>query len=57
MEKDELEAAGTFAETTRVPEGSSIVDLKWHLKWKGDEHGMIDKAKAGLLAKGYSQVE
>ena len=34
-----------------------IVESKWLLKWKGDEHGMIDRAEARLVARGYSQVE
>ena len=27
------------------------------MKWKGDEHGIVDRVKARLVAKGYSQVE
>ena len=27
------------------------------MKWKADEHGMIDRAKARFVAKGYSHVE
>ena len=27
------------------------------MKGKGDEHGMVDRAKTRMLAKGYSQVE
>ena len=27
------------------------------MKWKGDEHGMIDRAKARLVVKGHSKVE
>ena len=56
-EFDGLEAANTFAGISRVPEGSNIVDSKWLLKWKGDKHGIIDRAKARLVAKRYSQVE
>ena len=33
------------------------MEAKWHLKWKGDEHGMIDRAKAILVAKSYRQVK
>ena len=51
-EFDGLEAAGTFAEISEIPEGSNIVDSKGLLKWKGDEHDMIDRAKARLVAKG-----
>ena len=56
-EFDGLEAADTFTEISEVPAGSNIVESKWLLKWKGDEHGMIDRANARLVAKGYSQVE
>ena len=57
VELDGLEAAGTFAEISEVPAGSNIVESKWLLKWRGDEHGMIDRAKARLVVEGYSQVE
>ena len=47
-EFDGLEAAETFVEISQVPAGSVIVESKWLLKWQGDEHGMIDRAKARL---------
>ena len=50
-------AAGTFAEVTEIPEGCNIVDAKWLYKWKGGSHGMVDRAKARMVAMGYSQVE
>ena len=56
VELDGLEAAETFAEISEVPAGSNIVESKWLLKWRGDDHGMIDRAKARLVANGYSQV-
>ena len=56
-EFDGLEAAETFAEISEVPPGSNTVESKWLLKWKGDEHGMIDGAKVRVVAEGYSQVE
>ena len=56
-EFDGLVAAGTFAEVTKIPEGCDIVDVKWLYKWKGDWHGMVDRAKARMVAMGYSQVE
>ncbi|CAN0534758.1 unnamed protein product, partial [Scytosiphon promiscuus] len=40
-----------------VPAGSNIVESKGLLKGKGDEHGTMDKAKAGLASKDYSEVE
>ena len=33
------------------------MESKRLLKWKRDEHAMIDRAKARLVAKGHSQVE
>ena len=56
-EFDGLVAAGTFAEVTEIPGGCNIVDAKWLYKWKGDSHGMVDRAKARMVAMGYSQVE
>ena len=55
-EFDGLEAAETFVEKSEVPAGSNIVESKCLLRWKADEHGMIDRAKARLVANGYSQV-
>ena len=44
-------------EVSELPASSNIVESKWLLKWKSDAHGMIDRAKARLVAEGYSQVE
>ena len=52
-----LEAAGTLAEVSEVPADSIVVESRWLLKWKGDAHSMINRAKARLVAEGYSQVE
>ena len=41
-EFDGLDAAETVAKISEVPAGCNIVESKWLLKWKGDEHGMID---------------
>ena len=56
-EFDGLKTVDTYAEISEVPLGSNMVESKWLLKWKGDEHGMIDRAKARWLAKSYSQEE
>ena len=56
-EFDGLVAAGTFAEVTEIPGGCNIVDVKELYKGKGDSHGMVDRAKARMVAIRYSQVE
>ena len=50
---DGLEASGASAEISKIPKGTNIVGSKCILKCKGDEHCMIDRAKAISLAKGY----
>ena len=55
IEFDGLAAARTFAEATELREGCNIVDAKWLYKWKGDSHGMVDRAKFRVVAMGYSR--
>lgn len=57
MAFDGLMAAVMFAEATDDPEGCNVTDAKWVYKWKGDSYGTIDRAKARMVAMGYSQVE
>ena len=57
IEFDGLVAAGIITAVTQIPEGCNIVDAKWLGKWEGDSHGMVDRAKARLVAMGYIQVE
>ena len=42
---------------TDVPKGCNIVDANWLHKWKGDSHGMVDRAKTRMVGMGYRQVE
>jgi hypothetical protein len=35
----------------------NIIDIKWVFRNKQDEHGVVTRNKARLIAKGYSQVE
>jgi hypothetical protein len=35
----------------------NVVGTKWVLRNKQDEHGVVTRNKAQLVAKGYSQVE
>ena len=39
-----------------IPKESNIVDSNWLLKWKGDEHGMIDSL-GEIGSQGHSRVE
>ena len=34
-----------------------MISAKWVLAWKTDEHGRVTKAKARLVARGFSQRE
>ena len=34
-----------------------MIPTKWVLSWKTDEHGRVTKAKARLVARGFSQRE
>ena len=54
---DYVDAAGTFAGIPDIPKCINVMDSKWLLKWKGDEHGMVERAKAILVATGYNQRE
>ena len=49
--------AGPFATVAEIPERCNVVDAKWLYEWKGDSHGMVDRAKVRMVAMGYSQIE
>ena len=51
-----LEAARTW-DVVECPKGVNIVRCKWVFKIKRNAAGEIDKYKAWLVAKGYSQVQ
>lgn len=42
---------------TSLPSGKTIVGSKWVFKVKHKPHGSVDRYKAQLVAKGYTQVE
>jgi len=42
-------------ELTTLPEGAKKIGVKWVNKTKLNEKGEVDKCKAHLVAKGYSQ--
>jgi hypothetical protein len=44
-------------ELVEHPKNKNVIDTKWVYKNKQDEHGIVVKNKARVVAKGYSQVE
>lgn len=42
-------------ELTELPSGGKVIGVKWVYKTKLNEHGDVDKYKARLVVKGYSQ--
>ena len=51
-----LKDNGMFEQVDR-PQGKKVVKSKWVLRVKTNEKGGIDKYKARVVAKGFSQVE
>ena len=49
-----LEEAGTFGDASQQ-QGGNVVSAKWVNTWKSDENGTVVKAKARLVARGFSQ--
>ena len=56
MKLDGFVAAGTFVEVIDIPEGCNIGDITWLYEWKGNWHGMVDKANAFMAYMRYSQM-
>jgi hypothetical protein len=54
-ELDALVARGTW-EIVDIPKGKNIVDNKWVFKCKYTPYGQIDRFKARLVARGFTQV-
>ena len=46
--------AGTFS-TGEVPDGVNVISANWVFCWKTDADGIITKAKAKLVARGFGQ--
>ena len=55
-ELEQFERADVWNLVSR-PVGKNIIGTKWTLKNKSDEHGIILRNKARLVAQGYTQVE
>lgn len=53
---EDLQAAGTWR-VSDVPAGRRLVSCKWVFKIKYNPDGTIDKYKARLVARGFTQVE
>ncbi|CAB1103407.1 unnamed protein product [Ectocarpus sp. CCAP 1310/34] len=47
---------GTFSFVDGAPEGRRPVSLKWCFSWKPNKEGKIEKFKARLVARGFSQI-
>ena len=48
------ELNGTFSADV-VPKGVNVITVKWVFTWKTDSGGLITKAKARLVARGFGQ--
>ena len=53
---DSLRENGVYEIVDR-PTGKKVVKSKWVLRVKANERGEVEKYKARVVAKGYSQVE
>ena len=54
-EIDTLEKAGTWSTVSR-PTGKNIIGSKWVFRTKRKDNGTIDKLKARLVARGFTQI-
>jgi hypothetical protein len=52
-----LDDAHTWDVVPRPPKGTNVVDYKWVFKIKKNSAGEIDKYKAWLVARGFTQVQ
>ena len=56
-ELNSLEMNGTFGEVVDLPEGRKAIDTKWVFKVKKDAYGQVEKFKARLVARGFTQQQ
>ena len=54
-EIDALEKNGTWSLVPR-PNGKNIISCKWVLTKKFDSNGKLDRLKARLVARGFTQI-
>lgn len=55
-EMKSLEENKTWEEISAVPSGRNIITTKWVFKTKRDESGQVERYKARLVARGYTQT-
>jgi len=55
-EKEQLKKYGVYEELDQLPHGKQTVDTKWVLREKFDQAGKLQKRKARLTARGFTQV-
>jgi len=55
-EKEQLKKYGVYEELDKLPHGKQTVDTKWVLREKFDQAGKLQKRKARLTARGFTQV-
>jgi len=55
-EKEQLKKYGVYEELDQLPHGKQTVDTKWVLWEKFDQAGKLQKRKARLTARGFTQV-
>ena len=48
------EEAGTFS-VCNAPKAANVITAKWVFSWKTDADGIVTKAKARLVARGFAQ--
>jgi len=55
-EKEQLKKYGVYEELDNLPSGKKTVDTKWVLREKFDQTGKLEKRKARLTARGFTQI-
>ena len=55
-EKEQLKKYGVYEELDQLPHGKQTVNTKWVLREKFDQAGKLQKRKARLTARGFTQV-
>ena len=56
-EKAQLQKYGVYEELDELPAGKQTIDTKWVLREKYDHTGKLEKRKAQLTARGFTQIQ